>query len=416
MWLAAIALGATPHSAHLSALIVHSPPRSKFAARLYPNGSSIPAGGAVWPTAIYWSFVQVGTPPLSVPACIDSGSGDLDVEGAGCDGCVFRPPNIPYDHSKSSTSSAVFPYTFSNTYETCDLKEPTAPCTISGSLYSDQVSLAGLGPVSVELGAIEKQTTNFDQFKEIDGVIGFTGGGKKNVFAQLVAAGKSENVWAMCMNNAGAKSNGTLTIGGVDLRLSSGPVRYVPDVGSGFHSVQVGAFVLTDTVSSRSAGGSTVSTRGSVSYDVGVPVNAAAILDTGTNVLLLPPRLLKALGTAMCAQGTYEACDALWANSCVALSDKAVDAYPSLTLKLDAGLELKMHARDCLLLGSPQASAAGQYCLGIRSGGNLFIIGDTTMRNYYLVFDLAQRQIGWGDVNKGPGGCGDVEEGEVTPY
>jgi hypothetical protein len=28
------------------------------------------------------------------------------------------------------------------------------------------------------------------------------------------------------------------------------------------------------------------------------------------------------------------------------------------------------------------------------------VAGDTTMRNYYLVFDLAKQQIGWGPVNK----------------
>ena len=51
---------------------------------------------------------------------------------------------------------------------------------------------------------------------------------------------------------------------------------------------------------------------------------------------------------------------------------------------------------------------------GIRSGGELFIIGDTTMRNYYLVFDYAQKRIGWGPVNRKAGGCGSIQEGEVA--
>ena len=57
--------------------------------------------------------------------------------------------------------------------------------------------------------------------------------------------------------------------------------------------------------------------------------------------------------------------------------------------------------RCLLLLRSPLATKADQYCLGIRNGGSTgFIIGDTTMRNYYVVFDKAQRRIGWGKVNK----------------
>ena len=45
--------------------------------------------------------------------------------------------------------------------------------------------------------------------------MGFTSGGDEDVFASLVAAGKCDNVWAICMKE-GSKSNGTITIGGVD--------------------------------------------------------------------------------------------------------------------------------------------------------------------------------------------------------
>ena len=119
------------------------------------------AGGAVWPTAIYWTTVQVGTPPKDFPVCIDSGSGDLDISAKGCAGCPTTAPNNQYDPSASSTSKKGF-FPFSNSYQTCDLTNPTAVCTISGKTYNDQVSLAGYGPVTVKLGAISKQTTNFD--------------------------------------------------------------------------------------------------------------------------------------------------------------------------------------------------------------------------------------------------------------
>lgn len=127
--------------------------------------SNLPANGDVWPTAIYWCMVEIGTPSLSYPVAIDSGSGDLDISGAGCDGCVTTPPNRAYDHKASMTASPAFPFKFSNTYQTCDLKNPTAPCTISGGLYKDEVSLAGYGPVYVVLGSIEEQTKNFDQVR-----------------------------------------------------------------------------------------------------------------------------------------------------------------------------------------------------------------------------------------------------------
>ena len=57
-------------------------------------------------------------------------------------------------------------------YQTCDLSDPSAPCEITGSNYMEAVSVGGLGPVKVNLGAITAQSANFDQFKKIDGVIG----------------------------------------------------------------------------------------------------------------------------------------------------------------------------------------------------------------------------------------------------
>jgi len=382
-----VGTASNPAILRLSKKHVHSPPRSRVQALLTGNGSSIPANGAVWPTAIYWTKVQIGTPPVDFPVAIDSGSGDLDVSGKGCKGCVTTQPNVAYDHTKSSTSRRAFPFAFSNTYQTCDLQDPTAACTISGPLFKDAVSLAGLGPVEVTVGSIGYQTGNFDQFKEIDGVMGFTMGTSKNVFASLVAAGKADNVWAMCMYE-GQVSNGTITIGGVDPRLSD-DVKYVDDTQfQGFHSVEVASLQLGTTT---------------------IPVGKAAILDTGTNVLLAPKSVISGLSKAMCADSSLAHCADLWSNQCVDLTDAEVAAYPALSMSVGQGVTLHMSSQDYLLRGSPLAKVAGQYCIGIRDGGDAgggFIIGDTTMRNYYLVFDLAEKKIGWGKVNKDM--CGSI--------
>ena len=193
----------------------------------------------------------------------------------------------------------------------------------------------------------------------------------------------------MCMSK-GSKSNGTITIGGVDSRLSvNGHVDYVNDVGFGFHSVQVSSMTLGDGAS--------------------IQVGQSAILDTGTNVLLAPSKVMAALKSSMCASSSLAHCDDLWSNKCVDLTDEQVNAYPPLTMALDGNIKLEMSSKDYLLRGSPLASASTQYCLGIRDGGSAggsgFIIGDTTMRNYYLVFHLDEKKIGWGKVSEH---CGNI--------
>ena len=116
------------------------------------------------------------------------------------------------------------------------------------------------------------------------------------------------------------------------------------------------------------------------------------------------------LKSAMCTDEALKQCEELWGNTCVDLEDADVDAYPSLSMNLDNGLSLDMSPRDYILQGSPVADKPGQWCLGIRDGGSAggsgFIIGDTTMRNYYLVFDLGRKRIGWGKVNKET--CGSI--------
>ena len=140
-----------------------------------------------------------------------------------------------------------------------------------------------------------------------------------------------------------------------------------------------------------------------------IPVGKPAILDTGTNVLLAPTNVISELKKAICADNSLARCSDLFDNKCVELTEAQVEAYPPLSLQLDNNVKLGMSSQDYLLLGSPLATS-GEYCLGIRDGGSAggsgFIIGDTTMRNYYLVFDLAEKKIGWGAVNKKT--CGSV--------
>lgn len=384
---------------------VHSMPVHKTRKLAFDHtalqGNDYPTGGSIWPVGIFWVEIEVGTPPVKFPVAIDSGSGDLDIEGSACVACNKSPPNAGYDKSKSSTSKAVFPYGFSNSYQTCDLTDITAVCTISGGLYEDQVGIGGLGPVSVHLGAIEKITSNFDQFAHICGVMGFIGTDNKNVFSQLVAAGSvKDDLFSLCINEEGKTSNGTLTLGGIDERLQAGPMQWVPNSGSGFYEVALDGILAGN-----------ISLKG---------LNPSAILDTGTNILLFPDAAFNSIKAAfgqMCQQGAslHGSCDVesgstLFDRKCYQLTDAEIAAYPPLTFQLK-GVTLTMHPQDYLLRGDVRAVKQGDAsltCLGIRATGssNFLIIGDSLMRNYVLAFDRGQDRIGWAPVNKTA--CGNV--------
>ena len=140
---------------------------------------------------IYYTRVKVGSPPREFVVSIDTGSTDLLVPGNDCDGCNVTTPK--YDPSKSTSSSPVLCHDtsdctrkareqpscwtpgdlcpFSDVYLTCDLSNLTALCSVAGPLYRDIVEIAGFKTsVPVKFGVILNQTTNFDQFKLIDGI------------------------------------------------------------------------------------------------------------------------------------------------------------------------------------------------------------------------------------------------------
>lgn len=139
------------------------------------------------------------------------------------------------------------------------------------------------------VGTVTKQTSNFNQFQNIDGVMGLAGPpSENNMFQSLVAAGKIEHdLFAMCLR-PGAKSNGTLTIGSVDPRLQSGPFVYVPNEGmsQGFYSVAVQSINIGAQVHRDIACLLLTAFR--------QPVEGSAmtfIIDSGTNVFLAPQSL-----------------------------------------------------------------------------------------------------------------------------
>ena len=373
---------------------------------------SDPMGGNIWPVAIYWVEIEVGTPPSTFPVAVDTGSYTLDIPHVTCSTCIHKAPNNVYNDKNSSSSKSLAcgvdctliggfckdeVCSFSNTYETCDLSDPTAPCTIKGRWFNDKVTLGGAtASVDVNFGAITSQTSNFDQFKNIDGVMGIAGpAGSKNVFSSLVAAGAlPKNMFGMCFVQ-GKTSNGTITFGGTDPRLYEREITYVPDTGAAFYSVELKTIsVAGKAVPATSSGG--------------------AILDSGTNVLLLPTEMFDGVKTSftnLCDHGAKlpgvcNTTKTIFDGTCYDYTPEQIALFPNMTLELN-GVSLHMQPRNYLLRGEP-SKAADVFCLGIRDTGRggLLIIGDSTMENYYMVMDRENRKIGWAPVNRT--NCGSI--------
>jgi len=363
------------------------------------SGQSIPTWGDVFPVAIYWVFVDVGTPPVQFPVAIDTGSYDLDIPMVGCNTCISAPPNAIYDVSKSSTGSISCPDSciFSNSYQTCDLSNPSAVCTISGNYYQDMVTFShtGIKPVSVVFGGINYQTSNFDQFKNIDGVIGLAGSANtQDVFESLVDAGSiAQDIFSMCYHQ-GSTSNGTFTLGGIDSRLYNGEIVYTTNVGGD-------AEYDLQLIDIQINGVTVDSTSGQV-----------AIMDSGTNVLLVTDPMFQSMKSMFLnncsANPLFGICvgvsnGTLFDGQCFPMNPKQMAEFPPIVFRLKE-LTLTLQPQDYLIY----VSEFGMKCLGIRNTGafGLFIVGDTLLQEYYTVLDRTRNLIGFAPVNKD--NCGSI--------
>eukprot|EP01051_Picozoa_sp_SAG22_P001135 SAG22_NODE_41_length_25488_cov_6.133719_10_plen_259_part_00 len=249
-----------------------------------------------------------------------------------------------------------------------------------------------------------------DQFKRVDGVLGLAGAGAGpgNVFELLYRGGFVEqDLFGMCLA-AGNTSNGTFTIGGVDTRLYTGEIAWAPDVGgsgvgglAGLYQQQLAGIAVGKTVLNGSA------------------FQQVAILDSGTNVLLLPSPLWQPVAAAFRAHctlahgqpslkglcGLRPGTKGLLDGGCVSMTDAEMAEFPTLRLGITAG-GLEMPPSSYLRRDDPRTNP-GQVCFGVRDTGDggYLIIGDTTMENYFVAFDRANKRIGWA---KRTDACGSV--------
>ncbi|KAL6043721.1 aspartic proteinase precursor [Balamuthia mandrillaris] len=234
-----------------------------------------PMGGNIFPNGIYWMQVSIGTPPQSFAIAVDTGyhyhllpvflptfcrrrcssaffsfyfcfnascnarhyrSTDMLVPGKGCTGCHPKKTG-QFDIAASSTINKCYQGAcrFSNSYQTCNLTDPTQVCTVSGPVFTDVFAIGDLHAKS-PFGVIMYQTPNFQQFFYIDGVIGFSFPGASSwggvaPYEQFVQAGLIDNVVSMCLN---ANEGGVITLGGADPSLYHGSIQWTPLINTDF--------------------------------------------------------------------------------------------------------------------------------------------------------------------------------------
>ncbi len=232
---------------------------------------------AACPEGDYAAPVTVGGQPFTL--VLDTGSTTLGVASAACSSCdgvtpVYQPGPTATDQHQTATSQYV-------------------TGSWSGEIYADTVSVAAGATASVDLVAIDQQSSFFQTIQCGQGVIGFAQAsaaltGTTGFFDQLVATGVVPDVFGLELCPTG----GTLWLGGWDAAAITAPLQYVP-----FSTSAYAAYYYVVGLASVGVSGVTVPIASGTYTD--------AIVDTGTNAFIVPTAAYQTITSSLAASPAF---------------------------------------------------------------------------------------------------------------
>ncbi|CAE7092050.1 unnamed protein product [Rhizoctonia solani] len=304
--------------------------------------------------------ITIGTPGQSFLINFDTGSADLWVPSSSCTsrGCS---PHDKYTSSESSTSSKKNG-TFRISYA-----DGTA---VSGPIYSDTVTVAGLSAVGQYFSPVTRESSSFSSDPS-DGIMGLA-------FSSISSIGAPtfiENLY----------SQGKISAPTFGLRLaSSGSELYLGGADTSKYTGNITWALLTSKTYWLTTGSSSIG--GVIGY------YGAMIIDSGTTLIVgstssVKDWWAKVPGSKSCS---IFVCGALGYHTYPCSSPPSVGFTFS-------GREFLVSPTD-FNLGTTDES--GTTCVGAIMGmrgipDNTWVVGDTFMKSVYTIFDEANARVGF---------------------
>ncbi|KAH7300034.1 hypothetical protein KP509_24G041800 [Ceratopteris richardii] len=372
--------------------------------RLLMTSSADPESFALGGTpaaGLYFTEIELGTPPGKYHVQVDTGS---DVFWVNCAACKTCPSSTElgvrlalYNPESSLSSSKVL---CGDAY--CDLLIPKG-CQTMGlcpyqQVYGDGSSSMGyfvrdsiqLPLVDGNSSTISNATVAFGcgiiqsggllkSDQALDGVIGF-GQSNFSVISQLTNQGKASGMFAHCLNG-GDGGGGILVVG----------------------EVQAPGLVYTPILQNQShynVNLKRISVNGASIYlDSSVPQNGGTIIDSGTTYAYFSDSTYQFLLQAILNSGSLEDTAFPWNGfTCIPYVDRIDDVFPSVTLDFEGeGARMVIKPHEYLI--QHEGEAGRSWCIGFQSPSTnnikVNILGDLVLKDRLFVYDLQLQRIGW---------------------
>ncbi|KAH9832948.1 aspartic peptidase domain-containing protein [Rhodofomes roseus] len=291
--------------------------------------------------------VSIGTPAQDFTIDFDTGSADLWVPSSDCSGCQSQASYNANSSSTSKEQSGNFQIQYGD------------GSTASGPIYSDTVAVAGVSVTGQYLSAVTSETGDLSLSQLKSDPYFWTAVNQKAV---------DQGVFAFKLSS----SDSQLYIGGTDNSLYSGDIEY-------------------HDLSSSSQGFWQISGASAVVNNKSAVSNFDTIIDSGTTIAYGPPDAVKQFYAAIDGSSEYDSQNGYYSVPC--------DSIP--TIAFSWGSNNWEISSDTFNLGTTsdgncQGAIAAQD-LGL--GDNVWLLGDTLMRNVYTAFSVDNNAVGFASLS-----------------
>jgi hypothetical protein len=302
--------------------------------------------------------VYFGSNKKPLEMLLDTGAASSWVMGSSCkDAACTR-----HDTYGPSDSTA-----YNATGDTFEVKYGTG--VVKGSWIQDDVTFADMA-VSFSFGVADEVSDHFSNFP-MDGILGLAqnAGLAPPTFLATLVSNKvlQSNIFAVNLHRSSDGTNdGEITFGSVDQSKFVGDITYTPIVKPG------GSWIIKSE--DAGVGGKKA---GLVGKDV--------VIDTGTSYVFLPPADAKLFYATM--EGAFE--DAAGGSYSVPCDTTQTAQFTF------GGVTYEVSPKDWI----GGSTGKGSYCTSNiysrdATGMNMWLMGDTFLKNVYSVFDVDQNRIG----------------------
>ncbi|NXB59459.1 PEPA protein, partial [Struthidea cinerea] len=304
----------------------------------------------------YFGTISIGTPPQEFTVVFDTGSSNLWVPSVFCSSPACRNHNR-FNPAESST--------FLSTNDTLFIAYGTGSMT--GVLGYDTVNVAGINVRNQIFGLAETEPGDFFYYTPFDGILGLA-------FPSIASSGATPVFDNMMMENLvdrhlfsvylsrDSQGGSFVLFGAIDPYYTTKGISWIPLSAETYWQITMESVSISGAPVACSSG-------------------CQAIVDTGTTLLAVPIRALRNLLSHLGATSSGE------------ISCEAASNLPDLIFHIH-GKEFPVPPRAYVLRSDGYCTLGLQGMDVPTEEGELWILGDVFIREYYVIFDRANNKVG----------------------